>query len=48
MFQSFSVAPQYSKKINRKIFLGQKHEHGTYQTSRNIIREAFGNCFLQK
>ena len=31
MFQSFSVAPQYLRKINRKIFLGQKHEHGIYQ-----------------
>jgi len=28
MFQSFSFAPQCSKKINRKIFLGQKHEIG--------------------
>ena len=33
MFQSFLVAPQYSRKIDRNIFLGQKHEHGIYQTS---------------
>ena len=33
MLQSFSVAPQHSKKINGKIFLGQKCKHGIYERS---------------
>ena len=47
-FKAFQLRHSIQKKINRKIFLGQKHEHGIYQTSQNIIQEAFGNCFLQK
>ena len=33
MFQSFSFAPQCSKKINRNILLGQKHEHRNFDVS---------------
>ena len=36
-FKVFSVAPQYSKKTNHKVFLGQKHDLGSLQTSGNII-----------
>ena len=48
MPERFSFAPQCSKKINRKIFLGQKHDLWNFEASLNIVQEAFGDLLLEK